>query len=220
MTLRLKTFIVVGLLFAGLLAAVMGLSTFILRMQFAKLESAEINADAERIIGVLQYELSSLNAIVGDWAPWDDSYDFIQDVNQDYIASNLPTNTFVNFQIHVMLFYDVTGRLVYGKAVNTAKQVGVAVPGDLLELLAGDGENAYAILLQHKDTVSSHTGVVSLSSGYMLVASQPILRSNGEGPIRGTLIMGRYLDEEEIKKLAALTALPIHIYGVKDAQIC
>ena len=46
----------------------------------------------------------------------------------------------------------------------------------------------------------------------MLVASRPILQSNSEGPIRGTLIMGRLLDETEVNRLAATIHLTLNIY--------
>jgi len=45
----------------------------------------------------------------------------------------------------------------------------------------------------------------------MLIASQPILTSEDEGPVRGTLIMGRYLDANEIEWLAEQTHLSLTV---------
>jgi len=38
----------------------------------------------------------------------------------------------------------------------------------------------------------------------MVLASNPILTSKGEGPIRGTLIMGRFIQQSDIVRLAKI----------------
>jgi signal transduction histidine kinase/HAMP domain-containing protein len=64
-------------------------------------------------------------------------------------------------------------------------------------------------LLAHADTESSHTGLLVLPGGPLLIASQPILTSEDQGPIQGALIMGRFLDTAAIAQLADLTDVPI-----------
>jgi len=50
----------------------------------------------------------------------------------------------------------------------------------------------------------------------MLVSSRPIITSQYQGPIRGALIMGRYLGREEIARLGELTHLPLQILSTND----
>ena len=60
-----------------------------------------------------------------------------------------------------------------------------------LQHLSGDSP-----LIQHAETDTGTAGILLLPEGPLLVASQPILNSQGEGPIHGTLIMARYFDAE------------------------
>ena len=41
-------------------------------------------------------------------------------------------------------------------------------------------------------------GLICLPQGLMLIVVRPILTSEGRGPNRGILVMGRYLDIEQI----------------------
>ena len=52
----------------------------------------------------------------------------------------------------------------------------------------------------------------------MLVASRPVLTSQYTGPVRGALIMGRYLDAALIDKLSALTQLGLDLKRSDDPQ--
>ena len=49
----------------------------------------------------------------------------------------------------------------------------------------------------------------------MLVISQPILTSAGEGPVRGALIMGSFLDKSESDALAQAVGLPLEIFAYR-----
>ncbi|WP_329609980.1 putative bifunctional diguanylate cyclase/phosphodiesterase [Microaerobacter geothermalis] len=58
-----------------------------------------------------------------------------------------------------------------------------------------------------KTRISEIKGIVLLPEGPILVASKPVLTSRYEGPIRGTLIMARNLDEDEIRYLSQQTEM-------------
>jgi len=64
--------------------------------------------------------------------------------------------------------------------------------------------------LNHTDINSSICGIISLPEGPMLIASKPIITSKHEGPIQGTIIMGRFLDSEEIGRLSRITHLSLN----------
>lgn len=52
----------------------------------------------------------------------------------------------------------------------------------------------------------------------MLVASRPILTSAYVGPIRGTMVMGRWLNDAEIERLAQIAQLSLDIIVPGDAR--
>jgi PAS domain S-box-containing protein len=211
MTLRRKTLAIISVVTVGLIAVLHVISQVIVTGSFIDLERQYARQNVERVASVLSNEVSALDTMVSDWAAWDDTYAFIEDANEDYIRSNLVDETFTGFRINLMLFIDSSGRVVFGKAFDLHEEEEVAVPPGLYEHLSEDSP-----LLRHPNTASSVTGFVLLPEGPLLVASRPILTSEEEGPIRGTLIMGRYLDDAEIDRLAETTRSSLAIYRFDD----
>ena len=214
MTLHKKTLIIIGVTFIGLIVILYFISQNILLHSFAELEERNVHQNVERALSALSSELSSLEATAGDWASWDDTYHFIQDANTEYISSNLIDGTFINLGLNFMLFIDTTGQMVFGKAFDLHNEKEIPIPPSLQGHLSAND-----LLLRHPDEESSLTGIVLLPEGPVYIASQPILTSKDEGPIRGTLIMGRYLDSSGIDRLAEVTHLSLTAYRVDDRQI-
>jgi sensor domain CHASE-containing protein len=137
-----------------------------------------------------------LGSTTGYWAARDDTYAFIKDINSDYIRSNIADRTFTALGINLMLFMNSYGRIVYAKAYDPQSRNLTQVPDGLQEQLS-----LYGFCPGCLDKQSIYSGIILLSDGPMLIVSHPILTSNREGPSRGRLIMGRYLDAAEVKKL-------------------
>src|SRR5206468_5054238 len=74
-------------------------------------------------------------------------------------------------------------------------------------------------LLQHPDLKTGETGVILLPEGPLLVAARPILTSDGNGPSRGTLIMGRYLNSALIAQLGERTHVDLSVQRFDAAQL-
>ncbi|MEM2030942.1 MAG: CHASE4 domain-containing protein, partial [Archaeoglobaceae archaeon] len=60
-------------------------------------------------------ELKSLEILCIDWAFWDDTYEFIEDRNERYIASNLVERTFIDAKINMILFINKNGEVMFSK---------------------------------------------------------------------------------------------------------
>jgi sensor domain CHASE-containing protein len=216
MNLRRKTFLIMTVTALIMILIVYVGAQLILMDDYVALEQERAEVNVKRGLSALSNMLSELDSIVGDWATWDDTYAFIQDGNDDYIDSNLVDDTFVNLRLNIMLFINSEGDIVYGKAFNRTVMQEASVSQELLNLLSANN-----FLWHHSDTESSLTGIVPLQEVPLLIASHPILTSQKEGPIRGTLIMGRYLDSEEIEKLTETVYLPMVItpFEESDSQI-
>jgi diguanylate cyclase (GGDEF)-like protein/PAS domain S-box-containing protein len=214
MTLRKKTIIIIGVTLAGLIFILYAISRVILLNSFAELEEQNTRRNVERILSALSDDLSHLNHLTGDWAGWNDTYAFIEDANDDYVKSNLVDETFNELKINIMLFINSSGQIIFGKGFDLKKGKEIPVPKSLQEHIS-----ANSLLVCHPDTKSSITGIILLPEGPMLVASRPILTSEEKGPIRGALIMGRYLDSPEIKHLAEKTHLSLTMHNLNNSQI-
>lgn len=203
MSLRCKSLIIICLTLVGLVAMLYLVSRKVLLRSFGELEQRAVWKEVRRVLSVLSDELSTLDEIAYDWAAWDDTYKFIEDANEDYIRSNLTDETFTGLRLNLMLFIHSSGRVVFGKAFDLLDDEEVPVPQSVQEHLRKGS------LLRHPDTESRLTGILLLPEGPMLVASRPILTSKDRGPIRGTLIMGRYLDSSEVEHISSTTRLSV-----------
>ena len=214
MKLRRKTLAILGVTFIGLILIQYSASQLIFINSFASLEEQDTNKNVERLRSALMADMSNLDTYVYDWAAWDDTYVFIQDTNEEYIDSNLVDETFTASEINIMLYFNSSGELVFGKAFDIENEEEIPVPESIQEHTSPN-----SLLLKHNDTSSYVKGLLLLPEGPMLIASRPILTSSNEGPILGSLIMGRYFDSAQVDVLAETTHLSLNMWQINDSQM-
>ncbi|MFA6001474.1 MAG: HD domain-containing phosphohydrolase [Thermoleophilia bacterium] len=209
MTLRKKTFLIIGLTVVSLLAVFYLLSTTILLNGFKDVEIRDTRKEIQRPIDSLDSDLAFLGNTTRDWAVWDDTYAFIVDRNPDYIKTI--ESSFVNNQLNMMMFVDASANTVFVEAYDLTEKKTVPVPAGWLSLLGKESG-----LLSRPDSTDGVRGLIMLPEGPMLVAAYPILASDGNGPARGTVIWGRYLDQAQVERLGELTNLSLSAYNLDD----
>ena len=179
---------------------------FILLNSFVKLEEKEVRRNVERVLYSFNDDLANLNSVADDWAAWDDTYSFVKDKNKEYINVNLVDSTFIGLRLNLIMFFDSHGKLIFSKVFDLKKKEAIPVPKSIRNHLS-----AHSLLLRHQHLSSNISGILCLEEAPMIVSSWPIRTSEETGPIRGTLIFGRYLDDNEIKRLAKKTNLSLTI---------
>ncbi len=214
MSLRAKTIAIVGIAFLVLLGGLFTLSQTLLMNSYTKLEKQNATVDVQRVLNALSYDVTKLSSTLADWSSWDDTYDYVQGDNDDFIGDNMMDGTFIALELNIMVIVDFSGKVVYAKNVDLIDEAEIALPGDLLSEHLQDQK----ILISHSELESSVAGIIILRSGPMIVASRPILTGLDEGPIAGTMIMGSFLDSERINRLADQTQLSFDIYNYGDFQ--
>jgi sensor domain CHASE-containing protein len=207
MNLRSKTLIVIAVSFLIFIPTIYFFSEKILITGAEKLEKEEAYNEMERITGILYDEIYSLDETNYDWAAWDDTYEFIKNHNKDYIESNLVNSTFKALDINVILYFNSTGDLVYGKTFDIQNESVAEVPQEILNYI-----REHPLLIYHKSTDSNVSGIAVINGKAVLLASRPILTSNDEGPIRGALIMIRYFNERQLEEISKLSMVPLHLH--------
>ncbi|MEE8318612.1 MAG: CHASE4 domain-containing protein [Dehalococcoidales bacterium] len=212
MTLRKKALLIIGLSLLGMLVLVYVTSRFILLSNLEETEARYAGQNVERALASLSQILLELETTTADWASGDDTYAFIETRDDEYIRSNLLDGTFITLGLNLMMFVDSSGQIVFSKAFDLQNEVEVALPERVESYLIEGG------LLSDADTRSSTSGVVLYDEGPMLVVALPILTSEDEGPSRGTLIFGRYIDADEINRLSQITLLPVNIYRIDEVR--
>jgi len=204
MSLRKKTLIPISFLLILFIIAVYLLVAKTLVSKFDSYERDSVRTNVERVKNALAFEVQAMDTFVNDWAARDDTYSFIVSKDAAYIQSNLVDSTFTDAKINFALFVNRSGSLVFGKAFDYERRVAETIPDDLLShVKSGD------ILISHRKTTDVVKGIMLLKKAPALLVSRPIITSKEEGPIRGALIMGRYLDEDAIARIGQMTQLDI-----------
>ncbi len=214
MALTKKTLQVIAITFVGLIIVLYTGSSFILLRSFSSLEEEDVLENVRRAEMAIEAALTDLSQFTGDYAWWDDTYTFIEDRNEAYVKSNVVASTFTEPHINFILFVNATGEIVLARAYSLQADEAVAVPEALLEQIFPG-----APLIRHENLASNVKGFLMLPAGPAMVASRPILTSEGEGPIRGALIMGRYLNEEELAGFSELTGLELALAPLTGVPI-
>jgi two-component sensor histidine kinase/sensor domain CHASE-containing protein len=214
MTLRKNTIIIISTTIICLIVVLFAASEIIFMESYGNLEIKDTHKDVENVQNALRDELSIMSYTANDWASWTATYNFIEDGNEEYINKNLMDSTFINLRLNLMLYVNSSGQIVFAKAVDLQNGTEVPFPQSFIEQISDN--NA---LLRHSSASSSISGFVLLPEGPLLVASRPILHSYGQGPIKGSLIIGRYLNTQKIERLAQETRLSLAINRLDDPQM-
>jgi len=214
LTLRKKTLAIISATFLGLIVILHFTTQTILLDNYAELEERDTTQNLERLLSALSNDISYLETTVDNWAARDDTYAFIEEPNKEYIESNLSDEAFITLRLNLIMYIDSSYRTVFSKAFDLDNEEEKPAPNSLREHLSPNG-----LLLSHADTESRLTGVILLPEHAMLIASSPILTSQEEGPIRGTMLMGRYLHSGEIERLSEQTLLSLSQHRVTDTEL-
>lgn len=171
---------------------------------FDRLETEEARTNLNRAQKALQNDLDNLSAIAGDWGLWDDAFDYVNGEYPAFENSNLDRPTLTNLNLNLLAIYDAEHRLVWGQADRGGEQIEL----DTLQILEADSASA-EFLITHTDPEGQTDGLLSTGIGPMMISSWPIVRSDGTGPIAGTMIMGQALDDSRLASLRERTEVEI-----------
>lgn len=203
-----KTLLLISLSVCGLTAGFIAFSYGLVVDRFQSLESEETSVNLERVVRELENKLHRVESSVSDWAPWDETAVFIQQLNDDYKDKNLRPDPFQTLDLNFMLFFNAAGSLVHSQFHNL--DTGQAAASDPAVIQA---IQALPPLFRHASAKDQTSGMVVTPTGMALVASAPIVTSTFEGPILGTLVFGRYLDKQVVAQISAQTQLAVRTHA-------
>ena len=213
MSLKTKILLIISVVFICAMGLIYAISRLIFIKGLKEIEEQNTSVQVEQAVGVLTYLINDLEADTADWASWNDTYEFIQDHNQLYIESNLVNETFITLNLKAMLFIDQSGAIVYSKAYDIESEEEVQVPTDLLNHFSKESTLLSSL---NQDRIIS--GILEVKQGLNIVAAQPILTSENEGPALGTLVFIRSLNEDTIQELSGIVRFPISVLPIDSTD--
>ncbi len=101
MTLRKKSLLIILFSMTAFLATTLGVSRALMLSGYEELEQLLLARNVERATNAIVHRIEGLERLVLDWAPWDDTYEFAKDFNEEYIRNNLLPETLDNLDLAV-----------------------------------------------------------------------------------------------------------------------
>lgn len=207
MSIRTKTLLISGITIVGLIFTISAYSVRIVLDSINKLEVEQVQSKTDRTGEIIDSELEYLLTKSSDWAYWDDTYNFIVNHNQEYIATNLVPETFINLNIDSIVYLDDKGLSVYAKTYDS--QTGHAASASA-SLITATRQISKTLLTE--PLTANVTGLILTPEGPMYVAVRQILHSDNTGPSRGALLFGKNLDQKEISRIAGITKTDVEVH--------
>lgn len=209
--LRKRALRLIGSVTLVLIIALFIIFRFFLLVDLINLETDSTRTNVERSLRALNEQITEIDAKAWDYAAWDDTYSFMKTRNQNYLIDNYGDSTLNINKLNFVLLVDNNGKILFKKGYNLKTDQQSALPQGLLQLITPKSR-----LVDHLTIRSYTSGIVQLPEGPVILSSQPIVTSTMKGPIRGSLIMGRFLNNEVVGGLARMAMLSIKIVNFAD----
>lgn len=213
MTIKNKTLVICTIVTAICMLLVYLMTKVFIVGNILNSEQNAIKEDLRTAVKAIAYDLSTVENFATDWATWDDTYRFVEEVDQEYIDKNMHDGTFKSQRLNMMIFVNNAGEVKHSKWFDLTQEQEViptaSFQASILE---------YSELVHHKDHKSVSKGLVASPNGPMLIVSKPIINSLGQMPVRGSLIVGRYLNEAELELLSTITNLKTELTLTEDSD--
>jgi PAS domain S-box-containing protein len=179
---------------------------------FEAISSSENKAsisNACRFLSNLDIILNNMEQVANDWSTWDDTYNFMENNNTAYVESNLLDQTLENLNLNLIVYFDISNQSVFSKIYDPSGTLAIENNQVTQELTLHPS-------LFARDTDDSAKGLILIEGKPMLVVSHPILTSLGEGPVRGTIIMGKLFDKSVLVALSQAVGLTLSTYVIGE----
>ena len=178
---------------------------------FVQLEEETAISNTQRTVQALERDIELLVPSATDWGTWDDTYQFIADGNEAYREANLNVLALEGLKTNLLAFYTPEGRRVWGMGYDHDNEQELA----LGELSADRLAPGHPLLAPHSEETVA--GLLRTEAGVFLVASRAILTSEGQGPSRGRVIIGRLLNQAAIERFGTQTQVQLQVELLPEA---
>ncbi len=187
---------------------------FVIQPSFTNLEKHESEKSVNQALEAISYRLSNLRGEVKDYSSWDDTYNFVKEGNQDYVANNFVDATFENLNLDLIAIVDNNQSLVYCQSYDLDNSTKIQTSEETRNFIASDSS-----IWKFPSSENSLLGIMIVGNQLLLVGAGPILTSLDQGPRMGGILFGRYIDDQEISQLDKITNLNFSFYTVSDFRV-
>ena len=200
MTIRKKILLFSALALGAFLAAVYLLSRFALLNAFARLESDSARENISHMQNGLRNEESHLEILAVDYGQWDRTYDFMGNHAAGYVNTELAPVALKGIQVNFVVLLDPSGKVTASQSNGDW-----TVSDDDLRQISEVEMRAETAGLKNAPL----NGILEMNGRIVMLSYHPILNTQANLVPRGTLVIGRELDESVIASLSRWMGYPV-----------
>jgi PAS domain S-box-containing protein len=211
---RKKTLVIVCITLICLILVLYASSELIVQGGFSRVESQSAQKDTDRVIFTLANDINALDAVTYDWASRDDTRASVAANASVGQWSRLDADLFERLGFNEILLSNAQGNIISGQGYDLTNHTGRQVPSGLRIVLLNYPRSGYP-----GGTREGTMGIIQLPEGPMMIAIRPVFGDPGNQHVTGYLLMGRYIDTNEVARLSSLAQLPIDMYLYDDPSL-
>lgn len=201
MSLRKKTLLVVFSLSAIIILAVYLVSAYIINQKIREMEYNQVVNIANRTLSIINNQISILSTTVRDYGVWDDTYNFIENQDLEYLQSNYKGDGFATYNIDLVYINNSLKEELFSQSTDSIADT--------------DGRKIINFITNiYKNTPISGLYLDDNGIIYML-AAQPISDSKNRSESNGMILMVRKISETEKQEVSDLVGQTV-LWNVKD----
>jgi signal transduction histidine kinase/CheY-like chemotaxis protein/sensor domain CHASE-containing protein len=209
MSLRLKAWLSTLGVLGALMLLLYGVFSYIFDRSFTELQQSFAKRNTHRAARLLWHTIGSHRNTLLTNASWDDTYEYVVNPNRKYEEDNLIVEPLFASDVHVVVVADVHGQIVFSGEFDP--ETGAPGPAsDHLKRILPPGHP----LLAHEEP--EKFALAAAGDQVLLLASMPILRSDGSGPRHGVMVFGRYLTPKLMTQLQQVGGLKFAVRGLPE----
>jgi signal transduction histidine kinase/sensor domain CHASE-containing protein len=214
MSIRRRIVIVICLIFLAISVLCFVFAYFTLFNGFKEIEDNQIKGDAINTENAFKNYLDNQSVKLSDWASWNDAYQYVLNKNPVFVETNLLPQSISQIGLNMVVFVNQEEQIVKAKWIDRNELIEVPFPKSFTAYFQKNKEKILT-----KNISDKNQGIIMLPEGALLFSAKPILTSNGNGPVHGTLIFGRLFDKKIIDYISGLTHLRTTVYKYSQTNI-
>jgi signal transduction histidine kinase len=206
------TFLLIAVIAFGLTGLILISVTRILERHFHSQEAGSMYLSIEQVANALDAQLAPLADTTRRLALSDETYAYLADPNPDFSLTHGTPEAFRQFGFDLLVIMDSDGRVLFSGIKAQDGRIEARIPPEINEQVAPENR-----LTELAGEEGGLRGWMVVDRQPFWVAGYPILRSDGGGPQRGTLLLGKFIDQDMKNRIGEALLLTFDLYRLEDA---
>ncbi|WP_033018131.1 CHASE4 domain-containing protein, partial [Pseudoalteromonas sp. BSi20652] len=165
----------------------------------------------------LAREFLFLKTINYDYAVWDDTYDYMTSLDEEYLDSNYVDDTFVSLKIDGVIIYDMNYKQVYEHTYDFIEGTTFDLPS--FDLLAKPTNRSIHPYFKAQENTLSRFGFLRSKHGPIMFASHAIKHTDKTGEPIGAIVFIKKVRPSQISSMAEIAQIQLSYSVISNESV-